>query len=138
MKDRTQFDFFPPWPVVNYRKYKVIYAAEKKGGQAMTMPVLEGLRTKNAWGDEVVIYITGQPDGGRIKFVIADIEVRKRRTKDYCSVTERVKESYLYRCLQNQWDRKAYLADSYLKYVTEEQIEQALLSAWAMCRPQIA
>lgn len=104
----------------------------------MTMPVIEGLRTRNASGDEVIIYITGQPTGGRIKFVISDITVRRRRTRNHCSVTQLVKESYLYRCLTTEQERRAYLADTYLKYVTEEQVEQALLYAWEICRPQIA
>ena len=102
------------------------------------MPVFEGFRTRNASGDEIIIYITGQPSGGRIKFVIADITVRRRRTRFARSVTEQAKESYLYRCLTTAEERKAYLADAYLKYVTEAQLEQALLCGWEMCRPQIA
>ncbi len=102
------------------------------------MPAIEGLRTRNAAGDEIIIYITGQSTGGRIKFVISDITVRKKRSRQYCSVTELAKDSYLYRCLSTGRERKAYLADVYLKYVTEEQVEQALLCAWEMCRPQIA
>lgn len=104
----------------------------------MSMPIIEGLRTKNAWGDEVIIYITGQITGGRIKFVIADITVRKRRTKSGHSITEMAKESYLYRCLSTDAERKAYLAEIYLQYVTEGQVEQALIRAWELCRPQIA
>lgn len=104
----------------------------------MGMPVIEGLKVKNAWGDEVAIYITGQIVGGRIKFVISDITVRKRRSKTSRSITEMAKESYLYRCLQTDWERKSYLAEIYLQYVTEEQVEQALLRAWEMCRPQVA
>lgn len=104
----------------------------------MPMPVIEGLRVKNQKVGEVVIYITGQPWGNRIKFVIADIAVRKPRARKFRSVTEQVKESYRYRCLETEGERRSFLAEEYLRYVTEAQVEEALLCAWEMCRPQIA
>lgn len=103
----------------------------------MLTPKIEGLRFKNAKKDEITIYVTIQCFEDRVKFVISDVTVRKYRTKTHCSINESTQNSYLYKCLTSEFERKEFLAKEYLQYVTEAEVEQAVLNAWQKCRPEV-
>jgi hypothetical protein len=99
--------------------------------------ILKALSFKNNKGDTITIEVSVYSENKEDPlFLINDILIKKSRKKSEISIANPLCDSYELRRLPFNNERCEFIYNEYLKYVTKEQMQQALINAWEMCKPK--
>lgn len=101
---------------------------------------IDVLEFKNESKDTIIIVVDICSDSYDLSplFSISDIKIKKYRKKEFIYLKDIITDDYSYRALPYKGDeRPKYRLEYYLKYVTEDQLKQALLNAWERYKPEV-
>lgn len=70
-------------------------------------------------------------------YTVSDILITPKRKRKAISIAAQIRDQYDYRCT-DYLERDIYVRKQYLKYCTEEDIENALQYAYFMMKPALA
>lgn len=87
------------------------------------------LKFKKENGNEITIHVSIFNDFTKLEFKIEDITIRPFRKQKSISLRSQIIDSYGYRRMEYN-EREKHLMQEYLKYVTEEQLNEAILNTW--------